>query len=151
MTLITRHPPSSSTCIHATVGERSYTEVKCLGDGSFGTVWLCDWHSPVKDGVLLSAMQCGAGTRREWVGKRLVALKRMKKVWQGGWSEAKNLGELAVGSLYLVRGCRKDGIHSSSYSVTPKHTLSSRRHPTRRRLYLGVDTRTLLCIRVYGG
>lgn len=79
-----------------TDGERSYTEVKCLGDGSFGTVWLCDWHSPVKKDVLLSAMQCGAGARPEWVGKRLVALKKMKRVWDGGWGEAKNLGELAV-------------------------------------------------------
>lgn len=41
-------------------------------------------------------MQCGAGARAEWAGKRLVALKRMKRVWEGGWGEAKNLGELAV-------------------------------------------------------
>ncbi|WVR06050.1 hypothetical protein IAU60_003078 [Kwoniella sp. DSM 27419] len=75
-------------------GERSYTELKCLGDGSFGTVWLCDWHSPVKPNVLLSAMQCGAGARPEWAGKRLVALKRMKRVWEGGWKQAKTLGEL---------------------------------------------------------
>lgn len=78
------------------VGERSYTEVKCLGDGSFGTVWLCDWHSPVRGGTLLSAMQCGAGARPEWAGKRLVALKRMKRVWEGGWKQAQTLGELAV-------------------------------------------------------
>ncbi|OCF37645.1 CMGC/RCK protein kinase [Kwoniella heveanensis BCC8398] len=74
--------------------ERRYTELKCLGDGSFGTVWLCDWHSPVKSDVLLSAMQCGAGARPEWAGKRLVALKRMKRVWEGGWKQAKTLGEL---------------------------------------------------------
>ncbi|ORX37406.1 hypothetical protein BD324DRAFT_656473 [Kockovaella imperatae] len=74
--------------------ERSYTELKVLGDGSFGTVWLCDWHSPVKPNVLLSAMQCGAGARPEWAGKRLVALKRMKRVWDGGWSQARNLGEI---------------------------------------------------------
>ncbi|WVF70293.1 hypothetical protein IAT40_005082 [Kwoniella sp. CBS 6097] len=74
--------------------ERKYTELKCLGDGSFGTVWLCDWHSPVKSDVLLSAMQCGAGARPEWAGKRLVALKRMKRVWEGGWKQAKTLGEL---------------------------------------------------------
>ncbi|KAK4685792.1 meiosis induction protein kinase IME2/SME1, partial [Tremellales sp. Uapishka_1] len=76
------------------VGERSYTELKCVGDGSFGTVWLCDWHSPVKSGTLLSAMQCGAGARPEWAGNRLVALKRMKRVWEGGWKEARTLGEL---------------------------------------------------------
>lgn len=88
------------------VGERSYTEVKCLGDGSFGTVWLCDWHSPVRAQTYLSAMQCGAGARPEWSGKKLVALKRMKRVWEGGWGEAKNLGELAVSLVpaYILAG-----------------------------------------------
>ena len=80
-------------------GERSYSELKCLGDGSFGTVWLCDWHSHVKSNVLLSAMQCGAGARDEWSGKRLVALKRMKRVWEGGWKQASTLGELVVSRL----------------------------------------------------
>ncbi|ORY34272.1 kinase-like domain-containing protein [Naematelia encephala] len=75
-------------------GERSYTELKCLGDGSFGTVWLCDWQSPVKPDTYLSAMQCGAGARPEWAGKRLVALKRMKRVWDGGWKQASSLGEI---------------------------------------------------------
>ncbi|KAL1406001.1 Serine/threonine protein kinase [Vanrija albida] len=74
--------------------ERSYTELKVLGDGSFGTVWLCDWHSPVRPGIILSAMQVGAGARPDWVGKRLVALKRMKRVWEGGWHQARSLGEL---------------------------------------------------------
>lgn len=76
--------------------ERKYTQIKELGDGSFGTVWLCDWHSPIRSEHMLSAMQCGAGSRPEWVGKRLVALKMMKKVWDGGWDQAKTLGELAV-------------------------------------------------------
>ena len=78
------------------MAERAYTEIKCLGDGSFGTVWLCDWHSPVQPGTLLSAMQCGAGARAEWAGKRLVALKKMKRVWEGGWNQAMTLGELKV-------------------------------------------------------
>jgi hypothetical protein len=79
-----------------TGAERKYTQIKELGDGSFGTVWLCDWHSPIRSEHMLSAMQCGAGSRPEWVGKRLVALKMMKKVWDGGWDQAKTLGELAV-------------------------------------------------------
>jgi hypothetical protein len=29
------------------VGTRSYTILKEVGDGSFGTVWLADWHSPL--------------------------------------------------------------------------------------------------------
>ncbi|KAF8078629.1 Pkinase-domain-containing protein [Lyophyllum atratum] len=59
------------------ISTRSYTPLKVLGDGSFGTVWLCDWH----------------GTP-EWVGKRLVAVKRMKKRWEGGWDECQKLKEL---------------------------------------------------------
>lgn len=73
---------------------RSYSAIKLVGDGSFGTVWLCDWHSPLDPSTTLSAMQCGAGARADWVGKRLVAVKRMKRVWEGGWKEASALGEL---------------------------------------------------------
>ena len=94
--LVSRHTIAEKSHADQSVGERSYTEMKCLGDGSFGTVWLCDWHSPVKSDTTLSAMQCGAGARPEWSGKRLVALKRMKRVWEGGWSQARNLGEIYV-------------------------------------------------------
>ncbi len=41
-------------------------------------------------------MQCGAGARAEWVGKRLVAVKRMKRRWEGGWDECRKLKELEV-------------------------------------------------------
>jgi hypothetical protein len=41
-------------------------------------------------------MQCGAGARPEWAGKRLVAVKRMKRVWERGWEEAGKLKELEV-------------------------------------------------------
>ncbi|KII94391.1 hypothetical protein PLICRDRAFT_50360 [Plicaturopsis crispa FD-325 SS-3] len=73
---------------------RSYTPLKVLGDGSFGTVWLCDWHGTLPPNTPLSPMQCGGGARPEWVGKRLVAVKRMKKRWEGGWDECKKLKEL---------------------------------------------------------
>ncbi|KAF5390236.1 hypothetical protein D9757_002954 [Collybiopsis confluens] len=73
---------------------RSYTPLKVLGDGSFGTVWLCDWHGTLPPNTPLSPMQCGAGARPEWVGKRLVAVKRMKKRWEGGWDECQQLKEL---------------------------------------------------------
>ncbi|EIW86733.1 Pkinase-domain-containing protein [Coniophora puteana RWD-64-598 SS2] len=73
---------------------RSYTPVKTLGDGSFGTVLLCDWHGTLPPNTPLSPMQCGGGARPEWAGKRLVAVKRMKKKWEGGWDECKKLKEL---------------------------------------------------------
>jgi meiosis induction protein kinase IME2/SME1 len=52
---------------------------------------------------MLSAMQSGAGARPEWTGKRLVALKKMKRVWEGGWDQAKTLGELAVCNLVILK------------------------------------------------
>ncbi|KAH7883578.1 Pkinase-domain-containing protein [Phlebopus sp. FC_14] len=73
---------------------RSYTPIKTLGDGSFGTVLLCDWHGTLPPNTPLSPMQCGGGARPEWAGKRLVAVKRMKKKWEGGWDECKRLKEL---------------------------------------------------------
>lgn len=79
--------------------ERIYSPIKVVGDGSFGTVWLVDWHSTLPPNTPLSPMQCGAGARPEWAGKRLVALKRMKKRWDGGWDECKKLKELEVRSL----------------------------------------------------
>ncbi|KAI0361592.1 kinase-like protein [Trametes cingulata] len=73
---------------------RSYTPLKVVGDGSFGTVWLCDWHGTLPPNTPMSAMQCGPGARPEYAGKRLVAVKRMKKTWEGGWDECKKLKEL---------------------------------------------------------
>ncbi|KDR84983.1 hypothetical protein GALMADRAFT_53720 [Galerina marginata CBS 339.88] len=73
---------------------RSYTPLKVLGDGSFGTVWLCDWHGTLPPNTPLSPMQCGASARPDWVGKRLVAVKLMKKRWEGGWDECQKLKEL---------------------------------------------------------
>ncbi|PPQ80827.1 hypothetical protein CVT25_001952, partial [Psilocybe cyanescens] len=73
---------------------RSYTPLKVLGDGSFGTVWLCDWHGTLPPNTPLSPMQCGAGARPDWSGKRLVAVKLMKKRWEGGWDECQKLKEL---------------------------------------------------------
>lgn len=85
---------------HATGSTRSYTPLRVVGDGSFGTVWLCDWHSPLPPDTTLSPMQRGAGARPEWTGKRLVAVKRMKKRWDGGWEECRKLKELE--SLRLI-------------------------------------------------
>ncbi|KAK7694672.1 hypothetical protein QCA50_001860 [Cerrena zonata] len=73
---------------------RSYTPLKVVGDGSFGTVWLCDWHGTLPPNTPLSAMQCSAGARPEYANRRLVAVKRMKKRWEGGWDECKRLKEL---------------------------------------------------------
>ena len=41
-------------------------------------------------------MQSGAGARPEYANKRLVAVKRMKKKWEGGWDECARLKEIEV-------------------------------------------------------
>ncbi|KAF8679473.1 Protein tyrosine kinase [Rhizoctonia solani] len=77
-----------------TSSHRSWTTLKNVGDGSFGSVWLCDWHSPLPPNTPLSPMQRGPKVRPEWVGRRLVALKCMKRQWKGGWDECKTLKEI---------------------------------------------------------
>ncbi|EIW77925.1 kinase-like protein [Coniophora puteana RWD-64-598 SS2] len=70
---------------------RSFTYIKTLGDGYFGTVTLCDWHGALPPNTAPPDMQ---RSRPEYAGKRLVAVKRMKRVWEGGWAECKKLKEI---------------------------------------------------------
>ena len=44
----------------------------------------------------MAAMQSVAGTRPEYANMRLVAVKRMKKRWEGGWDECRKLKEIEV-------------------------------------------------------
>ncbi|PWN23583.1 hypothetical protein BCV69DRAFT_279516 [Microstroma glucosiphilum] len=73
-------------------GPRDFTIIKAAGDGSFGTVSLADWKSPLPSGTMLSPMQHPT-TRPEYVGKRLVAIKRMKKPFKS-WNDCLKLKEL---------------------------------------------------------
>ncbi|GAA5890213.1 hypothetical protein JCM8208_002738 [Rhodotorula glutinis] len=103
------HPHSTSTSPHPPNGvpaasrldtrefppplaPRHWTVLKEVGDGSFGTVWLADWHSPLNlpPGTQLP----GPSSRPEYKGKQLVAIKRMKKAFDGGWDECLKLKEL---------------------------------------------------------
>lgn len=79
------------------VGTRNYTVLREIGDGSFGTVWLADWHShlTLPPGTLPPA----PSKRKEYLGKKLVAVKKMKKAFEGGWEECMNLKELRVRPL----------------------------------------------------
>ncbi|GAA94109.1 uncharacterized protein L969DRAFT_93494 [Mixia osmundae IAM 14324] len=80
------------------IGKRRYTVLKEVGDGSFGTVWLADWHSPLA--LPPGTMPPGPSSRPEYKGKQLVAIKRMKKAFNGGWDECMNLKELK--SLHTI-------------------------------------------------
>ncbi|KAK4058182.1 Serine/threonine protein kinase [Microbotryomycetes sp. JL221] len=71
---------------------RSYTILKEVGDGSFGTVWLADWHSQLE--LPPGTLPPGPSSRPEFKGKNLVAVKRMKKSFDGGWDECLKLKEL---------------------------------------------------------
>ncbi|KAF8274085.1 kinase-like domain-containing protein [Lactarius quietus] len=42
----------------------------------------------------MAAMQTVAGTRPEYANMRLVAVKRMKRRWEGGWDECRKLKEI---------------------------------------------------------
>ncbi|GAA6035366.1 hypothetical protein JCM8097_008836 [Rhodosporidiobolus ruineniae] len=71
---------------------RHWTVLKEVGDGSFGTVWLADWHSPLN--LPPGTQPPGPSSRPEYKGKQLVAIKRMKKAFEGGWDECMKLKEL---------------------------------------------------------
>jgi len=55
----------------------------------------------------MSTMQSVVGSRPEYANTRLVAIKRMKKKWEGGWDECRKLKGLEV------------RVHSLSSSVCP--------------------------------
>ncbi|GAA5964304.1 hypothetical protein JCM21900_003690 [Sporobolomyces salmonicolor] len=71
---------------------RHWTVLREVGDGSFGTVWLADWHSPLN--LPPGTQPPGPSSRAEYKGKQLVAIKRMKKAFDGGWDECMKLKEL---------------------------------------------------------
>ena len=73
---------------------RDYTIIKSLGTGSFGTVYVADWQSPLPSGAMVPAMQHSL-TRPAYAGKRLVAIKRMKKPF-AAWEDCIKLNELRV-------------------------------------------------------
>lgn len=86
---------------------RSYTILKEVGDGSFGTVWLADWHSSLV--LPPGTLPPGPSSRPEYKGKKLVAIKRMKKAFEGGWDECMKLKELKVSLLCcLKKGCKEE-------------------------------------------
>lgn len=117
-------------CTHPSLyylaSNRSYTTIKCLGDGTFGTVWLCDWHGVLPPNTPLSPMQCGAGARPEWAGKRLVAVKLMRKPWPGGWDECQKLKELQVRTPPPSLPVQPSDFSSpvSAFQVTPHYSFS---------------------------
>jgi serine/threonine protein kinase len=69
--------------------------IKAFGDGSFGTVWLCDWHGALPPNRPTSKMQAVVGSRSEYANMQLVAVKRMKRKWEGS-DECRRLKELEV-------------------------------------------------------
>lgn len=93
-------------------------------------------------------MQCGAGARPEWAGKRLVAVKLMKKRWEGGWDECQKLKELEVCDMQFPSICVSI-IYLSS--VAARNSFSSQCHSLVRFLSPSRHQGTLLCVRVHGG
>ena len=61
--------------------ERQFVPIKKSGTGSFGSVFVADWQSPLPPCTLLPAMQ-HSYTRPEYMGKRIVAIKKMKRSYK---------------------------------------------------------------------
>ena len=139
--------------ISLTASIRSFIPIKVLGDGSFATVWLCDWHGALPPNTPMSTMQSVVGSPPEYANTRLVAVKRMKKKWEGGWDECRMFKELEVRvhplssllrpSLIIVGSLRKSGITCD--------TPSSKHHTPVRLFSSSGDQGTLLCVRADGG
>ncbi|GAA5962106.1 hypothetical protein JCM3765_005523 [Sporobolomyces pararoseus] len=85
-------PPQWQRDFPPPLAPRNWTVLKEVGDGSFGTVWLADWHSTLN--VPPGTQPPGPSSRPEYKGKQLVAIKRMKKAFDGGWDECMKLKEL---------------------------------------------------------
>lgn len=77
---------------------RSFTVLKAMGDGSFGTVFLADWLSPLS--LPPGTLPPGPSSRPEYAGKRLVAIKKMKKAFEI-WDDCMKLKELKVKDVSL--------------------------------------------------
>lgn len=73
---------------------RDYSIIRELGDGSFGTVCVAEWRSPLPSGTMVPAMQ-HSYSRPEYIGKPLVAIKRMKRRFYS-WDDCMRLNELRV-------------------------------------------------------
>ena len=63
------------------VGNRNYTVLKEVGDGSFGTVWLADWHSPLASVYILPTDEAGIGEN-----KLLILSFQPSKRYRAAWS-----------------------------------------------------------------
>ncbi|KAG2034707.1 kinase-like domain-containing protein [Suillus americanus] len=78
-----------------TSSQRSFIVIKNIGEGSFGSVFLCDWHGKLPREVPPpSAIQINGVARPELAGMRLVAVKKLKRRLEHGWDECQYLKEL---------------------------------------------------------
>jgi serine/threonine protein kinase len=105
---------------YPTASVREYTPLKTVGDGSFGTVAVCDWHGPLPPNTPVPAMQRNVGTRPEYAGRRLVAVKRMKQRWSS-WNECESLRELQVRCLFTTFDYVLTSWHAQALRNLPSH------------------------------
>lgn len=144
---------------------RSYTILKEVGDGSFGkphklnsanseecanskfcvpgTVWLADWHSPLQ--LPPGTLPPGPSSRPEYKGKKLVAIKRMKKAFEGGWDECMKLKELKVSFISPSRRSENKLMVAFFLVATPNSHAPQHYSPLRR-LSPPFIKRALLCV-----
>ena len=94
-------------------------------------------------------MQCGSGARSDYANKRLVAVKRMKRRWEGGWDECKKSKELEV---YPFHRLIHPPAHFLSWIlVITKHPTPPQYSTPLRFLSPPAQQRVLSRVRGYGG
>lgn len=74
------------------LANRDFSIIRELGNGSFGTVCVAEWRSALPSGTMVPAMQ-HSYTRPEYIGKCLVAIKRMNRRFYS-WDDCMRLNEL---------------------------------------------------------
>jgi len=71
-----------------------FTVIKLLGEGSFATVFLCDWHGVPGPPESPYSVRINRGAEQS--GMRLVAVKKMRRRWEHDRHECENLKEVKV-------------------------------------------------------
>jgi hypothetical protein len=80
-----------------TGSHRSFSIIKTLGEGSFGSVFLCDWHSKLPhDAPPPSTSHLHDPASPQRARTHLVAVKKLKRKLDQGWDACQSLKELKV-------------------------------------------------------
>jgi hypothetical protein len=108
---------------------RSFSIIETLGSGSFGSVFLCDWHSNLPHSAPPPSPTHIPDVARP--GTHLVAVKKLKRRLEHGWDACHSLKELKVQCISQPpKRALKPTTGTTCITPAPMH------HPPLRRLPL---------------